>query len=651
MAEAGPASIRSTHLRVNAVWLVALIASLLTSCSDGAAKGGTTWTVASGGGRHRFANGVELSLPPEAFPAGVEVSVAAGSVDARVAAKRGAPASDVGPRLVTDVFSIDVGSARLAELATLRIPVDATVGDDEVVYFATFDPQAGAWVPAGGTYDPQSRTLMISTNHFSTWAGFSWSKDRLRDTLKGIASTVFGPGFVKMDRVQCDKRALDVLVEVRGGEDGGLSACGIRDPDGALAVKVRNHRTYSVALYLPPGAMTSLDDHGGLSTAARKLYGRFLLRERSTAVIPSGATATVHTRLKPGETQVISAGPDGPAYLFDVLSVGITMYTTVAGGTTAPRPGTTAAAFANKISDTVDLTNCGYHLLNSDARNAPDLGLSPQLVTQLTKEAFSCLQAAALSAANLTLAAAVATVVGIITGLITGAIVAVEFFSDSVRGKAYRTIAVVDTRSSMDCSAAALQNAWNRPNREWPWEAQDEALCDGSFAVVFLTELVPSELRNPGFGHAVFRSIDGGWEPVAIGRTLSRETLLAEGLSPPEADRALALVARLQATVASSQMTRSNKSLRWCVTERSETELLSLHAGPGAEHILVHQIPSRSCDVFTSNPPEQSTIGSTTWMRATFADHAFVRQGWVQMRFLRFDSVIDCGPDGDDCGQ
>lgn len=373
--------------------VVILIGTLLTSCT----KSSSTWKVGADGGTRRLGSNLEITLPPGAVPAGAAVKLKKeGPSPATEAAGRwrsGQDGASTGPSLVTDVFSIDSGPATLALPAVLRFRTNYRSIDPGLAFAATFDEQSQRWVPVGGDYDPTTQMLTVTTEHLSSWAGFTWAPESVRQILQDTVRKLLGPRVVPLPPISCSvggqsRPPEGVSLEVGGVQD--LDTCMTGGDNSTVDLKIRNPRSYPLVLVAAVGSAT-LAETPGLSQTLRGLLGQ-VTNKPGTIYLPSGATANVHLELPPGSSAQVVTDADMYAYLLEAISLAVEVYaatyTTLLGAATADQE-----IIAEAIGSAVDLPRCAETALGLAALG----NLNREAMSKWGKAAFDCTGAAANS--------------------------------------------------------------------------------------------------------------------------------------------------------------------------------------------------------------------------------------------------------------
>ena len=418
------------YLRGNALLVtIALLGALLVSCSQSSDGQEAAWTVPNEGGTGQLSTGVELSVPAGALPGGTKVTSKPGSPAALKAAGdwRSSPAGSKGPSVVTEVVAIDAGSATLAKPGTLRLKVKDEPIEPDLAFVATFDEKRSVWVPVGGDFNPTARTLTVTIDHLSIWAGFAWAVDAVKQTVLDVAREVFGPRIVPLPAISCPASTV-VSLEVSGVKQ--LDTCLTSGAGGAVSLKVRNSRAYALALLSQAGS-AKLDETLGLSQVVRGLLGK-VVDTPGTIYLPSGATATISLNLPPGASAQVVTDVDMNAYLLDAIYLSVEVYlatyTTLLGKATVEDE-----AFSAALGSSVDLPRCAEHALGL-ARVGD--ALSRDAMNKWGKAAFDCvgtaLEAMSKSAATEVVEklAGLLSIAGLVIGIIRTVIASGEILGD-----------------------------------------------------------------------------------------------------------------------------------------------------------------------------------------------------------------------------
>ncbi len=366
LARAQPGHVRSRGVLALMI-AVALSATILASCTSGSRSSGDAsrrdagneWTVGDGGGTRQLTPNVEVTVPEGALPAGTVVRINPGTPTAIAAAGqwRHSPSGARGPSLVTDVVSVETSSTKLAKPAVLRLRVNDGPIEPDMAFLAFFDEQRSTWMPVGGEFDPATRMLSITTEHFSMWAGFTWLSEEVKQIFRDVGRELLGPRTIRLPALSCSGNS-SVSLEVSGVKE--LETCTSGGPDGAVNLKIRNSRAYSLALLAPVGS-ASLEEAPGLSQYAREMLGK-VTNTPGTIYLPSGATANIRLELPPGASARVVTDADMYAYLLDAIALSVEVYvatyTTLLGASTEEQ-----RVVADALGSAVDFPRCAEDAL------------------------------------------------------------------------------------------------------------------------------------------------------------------------------------------------------------------------------------------------------------------------------------------------
>jgi hypothetical protein len=235
-------------------------------------------------------------------------------------------------RLTVDKGKL-VSPARLVQRIPGRLP--ALVQPDRDVVFLTRHASSGQWLPVGGTYDPATHSVSLSTSHFSDWVlgvtdpaqilGEVRAARQRNGSLGGnLAGIITGdpppltcakqpgklPGSVEDVGLLVEVLIRDIVPPVK--------ACmAVRD-GGGYELELVNPHMYPLQLRLPPGVTVGqrAGDEGALQIAFMKLEehldGRVVLQ----------AASKLHLDVDPdtiGPNTEVSGTIDLPIFLFDTV--------------------------------------------------------------------------------------------------------------------------------------------------------------------------------------------------------------------------------------------------------------------------------------------------------------------------------------------
>jgi hypothetical protein len=325
---------------LGAAMIVAVLATV-TGCSSSKASGGDSATVrltAADGGTVS-SGGVTVNIPAGALSADTSVRISGSlSLDGKEELAGFTLASDVAATPTTSQgsgspaaakghapFRVELGNATLTKPAQMTVQVDDSVPKDLAagdVFAVALDEASRQWVPVESAYDPATRTVTVTTDHFSIWS-VVW--DRVTAALAAVATSILPGTFLPAQPPTCAQPPAGVKAIVTGGAEGALAYCVDAAPGGSPApsvlLRVKNFREFAVDVVGQDGATVTVLDPASVSdkvvswlNAASGVRGKLL---------EPGGEADIVTPVSPGGSAVAGAAYDTEAFLASGLDLGV----------------------------------------------------------------------------------------------------------------------------------------------------------------------------------------------------------------------------------------------------------------------------------------------------------------------------------------
>jgi hypothetical protein len=228
--------------------LLLLIPIMLSACG-----GGKPATVAqqipAAGATVSLGKDVTLQIPAGAVADATRVTIT----------KKNAPGDALaGGQSLGFGFNIDLGGQKLQKPVTLEIAYDPKKlpkgSTDTEAFVAYYDEQRGAWVPAGGTVDPQRHVITIQADHLSWWNPFSWNWEAwiavLHDALTGkLSNWVNG---LQVLTESCNRSGQSVTID-ESKANHILQGCVTTDDAASPKLRVANLKSFYIGISPAPG--------------------------------------------------------------------------------------------------------------------------------------------------------------------------------------------------------------------------------------------------------------------------------------------------------------------------------------------------------------------------------------------------------------
>ena len=278
-------------------------------------------------------------------------------------------------------------------------------------------------------------------SHFRIWAPLTWIVDRLKATVVGAFSAIFGPLMSHPVTPVCDVTSDNFLIN-DSKLNGAIEVCAEMADLHSTRIKITNTRAYPVDLLTPASATVSVGESD--DNVAARLGALFtkLVTARSgvkQTLLPPRASAVITLPLAPGASSSIETRIDALAWGVATLATALQELGFVYGHLASkifghPDPAFTTTLIA-RVLDAVEVGSCLAQVITLLGRPDP---LSLAAARAVGLAGFNCLAATVKNVAEIVAAAAFQVIIGLGDALVQAAYGAV----DSAMGQSAHTIGI-----------------------------------------------------------------------------------------------------------------------------------------------------------------------------------------------------------------
>jgi hypothetical protein len=357
--------------------VIALLASLVTSCSSGQAN---TYT-----GSPSPPDGRVETVTPNlstAVPASSHIVVhalgAPASANASITPTIATPVGNLPdpvqllatPRLLVATGSFPAQGVNL----TFRVRVPPTKGSTP--FLATFDPSTNIWTPVDSVFDPAAGTVSAHVTHFSIWSVLRFLTSAVKAIVSVVVKSVVGTVHFGGPTPSCTETS-EISISARPN-DGELNQCVQAAGASGALVKISGTLGAPMDVLALTSSTVSLDPTDDAISRIVDDLNKAANGQSNRYLVPAGSLASASLQLGPGSSATMKTELDTIAYLASIIDSGIQALTIIeskVGGAAKP---------------TLDALEKGKCLADITYVASAEPQLNPSEVKTLAADALAC---------------------------------------------------------------------------------------------------------------------------------------------------------------------------------------------------------------------------------------------------------------------